>query len=33
LNRLANGSTEEEDTWDVSRRLKTLLRSVEGLDA
>ena len=33
LNRLANGSTEEEDTWDVSRRLKTLLRSVEGLEA
>jgi DNA mismatch repair protein MSH6 len=33
LNRLANGSEESDDTWDVGRRLKTLLRFVEGLDA
>jgi len=33
LNRLANGSEEDEDTWDVGRRLKTLLRFVEGLNA
>jgi DNA mismatch repair protein MSH6 len=33
LNRLADGSEESDDTWDVGRRLKTLLRFVEGLDA
>lgn len=34
LSRLASGEVNnEEDTWDVGRRLKTLLRFVEGLSA
>lgn len=30
--RLAGGNVDDEDMWDVTRRLKTLLNVVDGLD-